>query len=307
MSHSFEVLLTRRCQVFINKAIFSDPMLKGAQLSFAAFHFFITFITLHIASLPQISMFERVTIRFRDLLPLGASMSCNVVLVNLSLAFSSVPFYQATRVLLTPAVAALNFILYQTTIPRQAAMTLIPTCSGIGLMTYFDVKPHASTASTPSSQTSILGAIFAFSALFSSSIYTVLISHYHSKLKLSSMQLLHQQALMSGVLLLYGIPFLDTLPQFSDISSAKWTLILLSGACASIINLSQFTIIAGAGPVASTVVGHSKTVLIVTIGWIASGKSAAGDKNSIVGIVIAIAGIVAYVDLLIHWRGTLSD
>lgn len=65
-----------------------------------------------------------------------------------------------------------------------------------------------------------------------------------------------------------------------------------SGLCACLINLSQFVIIAGAGPVASTVVGHAKTLAIVTLGWIVSGRSVS-DK-SIVGIVIAIGGIMLY-------------
>ncbi|KAI4259048.1 MAG: hypothetical protein LQ352_000945 [Teloschistes flavicans] len=66
-----------------------------------------------------------------------------------------------------------------------------------------------------------------------------------------------------------------------------------SGAFAALINLSQFFIIGGAGPVSSTVVGHLKTCAIVTLGWITSGRSV-GDK-SIFGILLAIIGIVAYV------------
>lgn len=62
--------------------------------------------------------------------------------------------------------------------------------------------------------------------------------------------------------------------------------------CACMINLSQFIIITGAGPVASTVVGHSKTILIVSLGWIASRRSVS-DK-SVLGVIVAIGGIVLY-------------
>ena len=65
-----------------------------------------------------------------------------------------------------------------------------------------------------------------------------------------------------------------------------------SGLCACLLNLSQFAIIAGAGPVASTVVGHSKTVTIVTLGWIWSGSGISG--YSALGVVIAIGGVVLY-------------
>jgi solute carrier family 35 protein E3 len=62
---------------------------------------------------------------------------------------------------------------------------------------------------------------------------------------------------------------------------------------ACLINLSQFLIINEAGPVSSTVVGHSKTCLIVATGWITSGKAL--SDGSLVGTVMAIGGIIAYV------------
>lgn len=64
---------------------------------------------------------------------------------------------------------------------------------------------------------------------------------------------------------------------------------------AALINISQFFIIAQTGPVSSTVVGHVKTCTIVAIGWMTSGR-AIGDK-SILGVLVALAGIIAYVPL----------
>jgi solute carrier family 35, member E3 len=45
--------------------------------------------------------------------------------------------------------------------------------------------------------------------------------------------------------------------------------------------------------VSSTVVGHLKTCSIVALGWITSGRTV-GD-NSVLGVFIAIGGIIAYV------------
>lgn len=64
-----------------------------------------------------------------------------------------------------------------------------------------------------------------------------------------------------------------------------------SGVFASLINISQFFIIAQTGPVSSTVVGHVKTCTIVALGWVSSGR-AIGDK-SILGVLIALSGIIA--------------
>ncbi len=56
--------------------------------------------------------------------------------------------------------------------------------------------------------------------------------------------------------------------------------------------MSQFFIIGQTGPVSSTVVGHLKTCLIVTLGWVTSGRSV-GDK-SIFGVVVAVGGMILY-------------
>lgn len=59
------------------------------------------------------------------------------------------------------------------------------------------------------------------------------------------------------------------------------------------INLSQFFIINEAGPVSSTVVGHLKTCCIVALGWMYSGKAL--TDGSLIGIVLAIGGIISFV------------
>ncbi|TDZ18431.1 Solute carrier family 35 member E3 [Colletotrichum orbiculare MAFF 240422] len=235
--------------VFTNKAIFSDPQWKLCQLTFASFHFLVTFLTLYVLSRPSLAYFVPRRASIRDLLPLSVAMCLNVILPNLSLAYSSVTFYQIARILLTPTVALMNFVLYQATLPRAAIMALLPAC---------------------------LGVVWA----------------YHRKLQMSSMQLLYNQAPIASFMLLYVIPFVDTFPEWATVPVNRWIMILMSGAFASLINISQFFIIAQTGPVSSTVVGHLKTCTIVALGWMVSGR-AIGDK-SILGVFVAIGGIIGY-------------
>ncbi|KAK0629761.1 triose-phosphate transporter [Bombardia bombarda] len=275
--------------VFTNKAIFSEPSLKLAQLTFASFHFFITWLTLFIISQPRFAFFVPRRASLRDILPLSVAMSLNVILPNLSLAFSTVTFYQVARILLTPTVAAMNYVLYKATLPRNAILALMPACLGVGMVSYFDSLPAAdATVKT----TSGLGVVFAFSGIFASSLYTVWIASYHRKLKMTSMQLLFNQAPVSAFMLLYVIPFVDIFPIWQEVPVSRWVMIMMSGFFASLINISQFYIIAQTGPVSSTVVGHVKTCTIVTLGWIVSGR-AIGDK-SILGVLVALGGIIAY-------------
>jgi solute carrier family 35, member E3 len=164
--------------------------------------------------------------------------------------------------------------------------------------------------------------LFAFSGIFASSLYTVWIASYHRKLQMSSMQLLHNQAPIASFLLLYAIPFIDTFPDWFHVPVNRWVMIGMvsfpqcptlvayrsclltplsqSGVFASLINISQFFIIAQTGPVSSTVVGHLKTCTIVGLGWIVSGR-AIGDK-SIFGVFVAIGGIVAYSGVMLKHK-----
>ncbi|KAK1599048.1 triose-phosphate transporter [Colletotrichum navitas] len=273
--------------VFTNKAIFSDPQWKLCQLTFASFHFLVTFLTLHILSRPTFAYFTPRRATITDLLPLSVAMCLNVILPNLSLAFSSVTFYQIARILLTPTVALMNFVLYKATLPRNAVLSLIPACLGVGMVSYYDTLP-AKDGNVKT--TSTLGVFFAFAGIFASSLYTVWIASYHRKLQMSSMQLLYNQAPIASFMLLYVIPFVDTFPDWVHVPVNRWLMIGMSGVFASLINISQFFIIAQTGPVSSTVVGHLKTCTIVALGWMVSGR-AIGDK-SILGVFVAIGGIV---------------
>lgn len=279
--------------VFTNKSIFSDPALTHLQLSFAAFHFGLTYLTLHVLSRPRISLFTPRRIAIRELLPLVIAWALNVILPNLSLAYSTVTFYQIARILLTPVVAGMNYVLYNATLPRPAIYTLIPACLGVAMVSYYDTQPAtAAAAGDAVKTTSPIGVVFAGAGIFASSLYTVWVSTYRKRLNVGAMQLLYNQASVGAFMLLYVIPFGDTFPVWSEIPGGGWAMIFMSGFCAILINISQFFIITQAGPVPSTVVGHVKTCCIVLLGWLHSGR-AVGDK-SVLGVLIAVGGIISY-------------
>ncbi|RKF66074.1 Solute carrier family 35 member E3 [Golovinomyces cichoracearum] len=287
--------------VFTNKAIFSDSSLRFTQLTFAAFHFFITWLTLFTLSKPRFAMFTPKRATIREIIPLAIAMALNVILPNLSLAFSTVTFYQVARILLTPTVALMNFIIYKATLPRKAILALIPACLGVGMVSYYDSKP---AANSNVKTTSSLGVIFACVGIFASSLYTIWIASYHKKLNMNSMQLLYNQAPLAAFMLLYIIPFVDTFPVWTEVPVNRWVMIMMSGIFASLINMSQFFIIAQTGPVSSTVVGHVKTCSIVAIGWAISGR-AVGDK-ALVGVFIALGGIITYSIIMLRHKVQLG-
>jgi solute carrier family 35 protein E3 len=85
-------------------------------------------------SKPPFTKFTPRRATIKQMLPLSITMCLNVILANISLAFSSVTFYQLARILLTPTVAFMSYILYGATLPRRAVVSLLPVCFGVGLV-----------------------------------------------------------------------------------------------------------------------------------------------------------------------------
>ncbi|KAI5475243.1 Multidrug resistance efflux transporter EmrE [Pseudohyphozyma bogoriensis] len=286
--------------VLANKQILSNPTLRGAPTLFVAYHFFLTSVTLHVASSGLVGAFERKSAPILALLPLAFVFAGHTVVTNWSLALLEVAIYQEIRILVTPATVLINFIAYRKTVSFQSLLALAVVCAGISLTVYSDTLQkqalaaqikHAAPAmlmkrveKLHAMKNTPLGYMFGMAGVFLSALYTML--------QVSSMQLLHLQAPLGCALLLICTPFLDTLPIWSNITSWEFTLLIASGLCAVLINISQFFIVAQSSALSSTVVGHGKTCLVVAVGWMTA--TSAISLGSGVGIFFAIIGIVGY-------------
>eukprot|EP00158_Paraphelidium_tribonemae_P007739 Partr_v1_DN28347_c0_g1_i3_m78755 putative solute carrier family 35 member len=286
--------------VFVNKHIFSDRNLVRMPVSFAAFHFACTSSYLWAAS--QFGMFERKRISIKAVLPLCSVFAANVIFPNLSLAYSSVIVYQLLRTTITPLVAMINFVLYQVKIKGITMFSILLICIGVGLATYADsISKDQSTGRT----TSMFGLIAGFLGVSAGAMYAIWIGRYGKEYSLSPLQLLFNQAPVATVMLLCLAPFSDTVPKMSEVSSESMYLIGLSGLLAIVINLSQFFIVQYTSALSSTLVGHSKTCLIIAIGWTYAGEV---NPNTLVGILLAISGIFlySYIQLPASAKGNLN-
>ncbi|PYI20262.1 hypothetical protein BO99DRAFT_457236 [Aspergillus violaceofuscus CBS 115571] len=281
--------------VYINKSIFSDPAFRKCHFSFVAYHFTITGILLQIVRRASILKVTPTDTPLLAILPLSIVMCANIILMNLSLAHSSIVCYQIVRILLTPLTVLINLFFYHLRIPFYAALALVPACLGVGLVTYADLMPRRrSLADSPQTMdsTSTLGIIYAFSGVLCSALYTVWVAHYHSRLHISSIQLLSKQAPFCAIFIGSISLFTDTFPGWTTITPHQWGLLFLSGGCACVINLSSFHVINGAGAVTSTVVGQAKTCLIIALGWVRSSTAVATE--SVLGVLLAVLGMALY-------------
>lgn len=157
------------------------------------------------------------------MLPLAIAMCLNIVLMNVSLAISTITFYQIARILLTPATVLLNFLFYRKTIPRNATLSLIPMCIGVGIISYYEPKPGVGSKVASVGFVTVAVAVI---SVFCSAVYTVWISSYQRKYEINGFQLLYNQAPVGGVLLLYVIPWTDKFPVFEVVPGYKWVMIL---------------------------------------------------------------------------------
>ena len=171
-------------------------------------------------------MFQAKRVTILGILPLPLAMILNVVLLNASLAYSSILFYQMVRILNTPCVATLNWLVSKTSMSVKAALALIPICLGVAVVSYSET---AGKSATPDKTTSIWGVVFAFTALFAGAVYTVWIAKYHKLLECTSMQLLLNQTPVSVLVMLYIIPVADDVTAWRTLDAPKWLLVLLVG------------------------------------------------------------------------------
>ena len=221
------VRLSGIIEVFTNKTIFDDLEFRPMQLSFVTYHFALTGLLLYGFSRPRWCFFEPKWALIK-ILPLAIAFGFQVVLPNFSLANSTIIFYQMVRVLVTPLVAVIEFVIYRKSMPRIAVYMLVLICLGIGILSYSEAVPQHGSGMK---RTSFLGVFFAFTGVLATSVYTVWIKVFRDRFYMNSMQLLSNTAPSGAVLLLYLVPFSDTFPLWTEVSGGKWIMIPLASPC----------------------------------------------------------------------------
>ena len=261
-------------------SIFTDAQLAHCQITIAMWHFFCTFLVLYLATLPPFSPFPAVRLPFLQMLPISASFAGFLLLGNLSLALNTVGFYQLAKVMTTPTVVLLNFLLFGMKVSKETLFAIAAVCVGVTLV-------NAELALSNLLGTAIAGAAFSVTAF-----YQIWIGKKITDLNVTAQQLLLNQAPVSVFLLAVIAPFTDTVPNFTLIpTNVLWTL-FGSGILASVLNLSQFLIIGRTSALTFNIVSNLKTIMIVGLSWWMEAR-VPGLKD-LVGVALALGGGYAY-------------
>ncbi|KMZ70695.1 putative membrane protein [Zostera marina] len=268
--------------VICNKALISSLDFTFAT-TLTSWHLLVTFCSLHIAL--WMRLFEHKPFDSRTVMSFGVLNGISIGLLNLSLGFNSVGFYQMTKLAIIPCTVVLEVLFFAKKFSRKIQFSLIILLVGVGIATVTDL------------QLNVLGSVVSLLAVITTCIAQIMTNTIQKKFKVSSTQLLYQSSpYQAGTLFISG-PFLDGLLTNQNVFAFKYTpqvlfFILLSCAIAVSVNFSTFMVIGKTSPVTYQVLGHLKTCLVLAFGYILL-KDPFRWRN-ICGIIVALVGMILY-------------
>merc|ERR1719456_1490003 len=103
------------------------------------------------------------------------------------------------KVMTTPAIVTLQYLLYNTSLPRDQLLALAPICVGVIIATVSSIDVN------------FWGLFWGTAGVLSTSVYQIWVKTEQSNLQANSQQLLYYQAPLSAVMLVVLIPFVEDL------------------------------------------------------------------------------------------------
>ncbi|GLC35896.1 hypothetical protein PLESTF_001237400 [Pleodorina starrii] len=300
--------------VFANKAVFQT---YGFHFTYALTWIHTVFTLVGMRVFATGGMFSVKAISQRRLVPLAAAYVAYIVLCNLSLKVNTVGFYQVMKIAVAPTVIALELLMFRRVPPLRIVASVMVVCVGIGVATVTDSQMASN----------LVGIGVGVGATVMTALYQIWAGSKQRELKASSMQLLHaytpQATLMLGILVplcepvgwtavaaaAAAAPGADAAAVAAAAAApppqrppgsllayhytpAAVAAILISAVLGLLVSLSTFLVIGATSSLTYNVVGHLKTVIILTGGCLFFGDAMPAKK--LLGVCIAMGGIVWY-------------
>ncbi|KAK4355945.1 hypothetical protein RND71_024916 [Anisodus tanguticus] len=268
--------------VICNKALISTLGFTFAT-TLTSWHLLVTFCGLHVAR--WMRFFEHKPFDPKSLIGFGILNGSSIGLLNLSLGFNSVGFYQMTKLAIIPCTVLLETLFYRKRFSRNIQLALTVLLFGVGIATVTDL------------QLNLLGSVLSMFAIVTTCIAQIMTNTIQKKFKVSSTQLLYQSCPYQSITLFIVGPFLDGLLTNQNVFAFNYTpyvlaFIVLSCLISVSVNFSTFLVIGKTSPVTYQVLGHLKTCLVLAFGYVLL-RDPFSWRN-ILGIVIAMLGMILY-------------
>ncbi|XP_022729663.1 UDP-xylose transporter 3 isoform X2 [Durio zibethinus] len=230
-------------------------------------------------------LFEHKPFDARAVMGFGILNGISIGLLNLSLGFNSVGFYQMTKLAIIPCTVLLETLFFRKKFSRNIQLSLAILLLGVGIATVTDL------------QLNLLGSILSLLAVVTTCVAQIMTNTIQKKFKVSSTQLLYQSCPYQAITLFIIGPFLDALLTNQNVFAFKYTpqvlfFIVLSCLISVSVNFSTFLVIGKTSPVTYQVLGHLKTCLVLAFGYVLLHDPF--SWRNILGILIAVVGMVVY-------------
>ncbi|KAI3956631.1 hypothetical protein MKW92_034360 [Papaver armeniacum] len=268
--------------VICNKALITSLGFHFAT-TLTSWHLLVTFCSLHVAL--WMKLFEHKQFEAKAVMGFGVLNGISIGLLNLSLGFNSVGFYQMTKLAIIPCTVFLQTIFFQKKFSKSIQFSLSILLLGVGIATVTDL------------QLNTLGSILSLLAVLTTCIAQIITNTIQKKFKVSSTQLLYQSCPYQAATLFITGPFLDAFLTNQNVFAFKYTpqvlvFIVLSCLISVSVNFSTFLVIGKTSPVTYQVLGHLKTCLVLGFGYILL-RDPFSWRN-ITGIFVALVGMLLY-------------
>ncbi|CAL5015902.1 unnamed protein product [Urochloa decumbens] len=268
--------------VICNKALMSTLGFPFAT-TLTSWHLMVTFCTLHVAQ--RLHFFEPKAIDGQTVILFGLLNGTSIGLLNLSLGFNSIGFYQMTKLAIIPFTVLLETIFLKKRFSESIKLSLLVLLLGVGIASVTDLKLN------------LLGSILSGLAIATTCVGQILTNTIQKRLKVSSTQLLYQSAPYQAAILFATGPFVDQQLTNRSVFAHKYSapvlgFIVLSCLIAVSVNFSTFLVIGTTSPVTYQVLGHLKTCLVLSFGYTLLHDPF--TLRNILGILIAIFGMALY-------------
>ncbi|KAF8403071.1 hypothetical protein HHK36_011165 [Tetracentron sinense] len=307
--------------VICNKALMSNLGFPFAT-TLTSWHLMVTFCTLHVAQ--RFNVFENKSIDMKTVMLFGILNGISIGLLNLSLGFNSIGFYQVYSTSLNNVIYFL--LLFQKSIDNypKSYLLLIEQFRPMILMTKLAIIPFTvlletiflkkqfsqkikfslfllligvGIASITDLQLNLLGSILSLLAIATTCVGQILTNTIQKRLSVSSTQLLYQSAPFQAAILFVSGPLVDQCLTKQNVFAYRYSPVVLAFIIFSClisvsVNFSTFLVIGKTSPVTYQVLGHLKTCLVLGFGYTLL-RDPFTERN-IIGISIAIFGMGLY-------------
>nr|POF20351.1 udp-galactose transporter 2 [Quercus suber] len=265
--------------IMANKQLMSP---SGFAFAFATtltgFHFSVTALVGLVSNAAGYSASKHVPMW--ELLWFSIVANMSITGMNFSLMLNTI-----SKLSMIPVVCVMEWILHGKHYSKEVKMAVTVVVVGVGICTVTDLNVNAK------------GFLCACVAILSTSFQQISIGSLQKRYSVSSFELLSKTAPIQALSLLILGPVIDyyltgKLLSNYKLSSGAFFFILLSCSLAVFCNVSQYLCIGRFSAVSFQVLGHMKTVCVLTLGWLLFDSEL--TLKNILGVVLAVVGMVVY-------------